>query len=227
MYSIAFDGNPPLHPESHAFGTSGSHPTSQSSNCCSLSSTSFPSETKCAPSMAPVVENVQQLPHCPWSLTRVTAPLNRQSNSLGKCFVDKFSINRPSFAASRFFARSSLESLTCPKYFSANSSGVRSLNIVTPCVALPRSFACCLAARTRFSPNTTTRRSYSSTVFAAYSASLPNFETNARNSARNRSPSATSASASATNARATPSRAVSSTTAVGNDDADARPSTER
>ena len=34
---------------------------------------------KCAPSMAPVVEKDQQLPHAPWFLTAVTAPLATQS----------------------------------------------------------------------------------------------------------------------------------------------------
>jgi hypothetical protein len=34
------------------------------------------------PSKQPVVENAQQLPHCPWSLTPVTAPFDLQSTSL-------------------------------------------------------------------------------------------------------------------------------------------------
>ena len=36
-----------------------------------------------APSMAPVAENDQQEPHCPWSLTGVTAFFVRQSTESG------------------------------------------------------------------------------------------------------------------------------------------------
>ena len=44
---------------------------------------SLPVEIAQAPSDAPVEENVQQDPHCPWSLTEVTAFFCRQSRDKG------------------------------------------------------------------------------------------------------------------------------------------------
>jgi len=56
-----------------------SHCTSSSSE---TESSGLP-DTFQAPSMAPVVEKAQQLPHWPWFLTSVTAPFVRQSTDSG------------------------------------------------------------------------------------------------------------------------------------------------
>ena len=50
-------------------------------SCCSESEVRVPVAIWTAPSVEPVVENDQQLPHWPWFLTGVTAPLARQSTA--------------------------------------------------------------------------------------------------------------------------------------------------
>merc|ERR1719158_999805 len=76
--------SPPLHPLSVL---------SQSTRFCSDNGTGVPVtcpfEITDLPSIAPVVEKDQQLPHCPWFLTGVTAPFATQSTesqvAAGKC----------------------------------------------------------------------------------------------------------------------------------------------
>ena len=56
----------------------------QSTSCYSERDSRTPDLICHLPSMAPVAEKDQQDPHCPWSLTGVTAPEVRQSTESGK-----------------------------------------------------------------------------------------------------------------------------------------------
>merc|ERR1719498_671570 len=83
----------------------------QSTSCCSEKDTSFPVAICQAPSVDPVDEKAQQLPHWPWFLMGVTAPLVLQSTEDGRSTA-----RRP------------------PMYLAANSSSVRSANWLRPMV---------------------------------------------------------------------------------------------
>jgi hypothetical protein len=73
--SKAFSMSPPRHPFSAR---------SQSISSCSDRGTSLPIRIALMPSMATTTENAQQLPHLPWFLTPVTAPIRRQSTDAGR-----------------------------------------------------------------------------------------------------------------------------------------------
>merc|ERR1711898_71167 len=108
---------PPLHPESTL---------SQSTNCCSLRETRLPLAISHAPSNAPVVENDQHEPHCPWFFTGVTAPFVVQSMDAAN--ASPLNVWLPSFGSEPQAAAG----FVMPKCESANSSAVRSAKGVTP-----------------------------------------------------------------------------------------------
>merc|ERR1719359_1868693 len=68
--------SPPLHPMLPKL-------LLQSTSCCSEIGTRWPVAISQAPSSAPVALKDQQLPHCAWFFTLVTAPFFTQSTSVG------------------------------------------------------------------------------------------------------------------------------------------------
>jgi hypothetical protein len=86
--------SPPRHPFSAL---------SQSISSCSDRGTSLPVRMALMPSMATTAENAQQLPHLPWFLTPVTAPIRRQSTDPGR--YARPSYMNPGTAAARGSSR--------------------------------------------------------------------------------------------------------------------------
>ena len=91
MYWKAWSISPPLQP-------SFPKDDEQSTSYCSEYEVSFPVAMNSAPSTAPVVEKAQHDPHCPWSLTGVTAPLVLQSRESAR-----FSVSRTLAALTSLF----------------------------------------------------------------------------------------------------------------------------
>uniref|UniRef100_J3M393 Uncharacterized protein n=1 Tax=Oryza brachyantha TaxID=4533 RepID=J3M393_ORYBR len=110
--------SPPLHP---LFPS-----VLQSISSCSDSDVRFPVTIALIPSTAATVENAQQLPHCPWFFTSVTAPFFLQSISLGTSPSASLYLN--SLTLPVFLAGAGVR----PRYAALNSSCVRSANSLRP-----------------------------------------------------------------------------------------------
>jgi len=86
--------------------------------------------------MVSVVENAQQEPHCPWSLTSVTAPLSLQSRSVAVAanFLPPLSfLMTPSWLSALSLISWSWAVLGLKvSIFLLNSSSLMSENLVTP-----------------------------------------------------------------------------------------------
>lgn len=88
-------------------------------------------------STAPTAEKAQQLPHCPWSFTAVTAPWSLQSHASGaspteaaRCGGDSSLDDTRTPLAS--LAAASESTTLAPVYLLTNSSCVRSANLLRP-----------------------------------------------------------------------------------------------
>ena len=100
----------------------------QSTNCCSDKLINFPFAIDQAPSNAPVDENAQQLPHCPWSFTGVTAFRVRQSIASGTIFP----LGTKESQAEAITGLVRCEWINPPIFWVLNSLKVRSENWLTP-----------------------------------------------------------------------------------------------